>query len=454
MKPWKKSGLLANLGLDTPQLRAWALYDVANSTFATTIAVAVLPIYFSDVLATDLPQNLRSAYWAYFNSTTMLLTALLAPSLGYLADMRAAKKKFLALFTLIGSLLTIGLAFLSPGNWKMAGLIFVIANVAFNAGVVVYESLLPHIAKDDAVHRVSNSAYALGYLGGGILLAINLLWISKPQLFGLSNAASGVKISFVSVGIVWILFTIPLLRKVKEPKKRGPASSEPKETFSHHLVASLFQLVKTLRKMREYPHMLLFLVAFWAFSDAVGTIINMATIYGREVGIKSEDLTLAILLVQFLGVPASFAFGPITHAIGPKKALNITLVIYMCVSVVALFMTTALHFWILACGVAMVQGANQAISRSIFSSMVPLERSGEFFGLFSVSSKFAGLFGPLVFGLVSSQLGASRYSVLFLIFLFVVGLILFNMVDIDAGVAQAKAENEAFDKANGLHSHH
>ncbi len=452
MKSQERTGLLAKLGLRTREQRAWALYDVANSTFATTIAVAVLPIYFSDVLATDLPQNLRSAYWAYFNSFTMLITALFAPTLGYLADLHAAKKKSLALFTCVGAIASMALAFLSPGNWKAAGFIFILANFAFNAGIVVYEALLPHVADEEDVHRVSNSGYALGYLGGGLLLAINLLWISKPTMFGLPNAVAGVKISFISVGVIWIAFMIPLMLRVSEPKSRADIKAKA-DSLSKSLGTSLFQLQHTLRELKNYPQMLLFLISFWAFSDAVGTIINMATIYGREVGISSSDLTVAILFVQFMGVPASFAFGPITHAIGPKKALNITLVVYMLVAIVALFMSTALHFWILAFGVSLVQGANQAISRSIFSSMVPMHRSGEFFGLFSVSSKFAGLFGPLVFGLVSSQLGESRYSVLFLIFLFVIGLILFNRVRIEEGQEQARQENETYQKLTASMPH-
>ncbi|MCX6130239.1 MAG: MFS transporter, partial [Proteobacteria bacterium] len=189
--------------------------------------------------------------------------------------------------------------------------------------------------------------------------------------------------------------------------------------------------------LKDYPQVFLFLLAFWAYSDGIGTIINMATIYGREVGIGANDLIVAILVVQFVGVPCSFVFGPIADRFGPKKALMMTLVIYTLVSIVGYFMSTALHFWILAVGVASVQGASQAISRSIFASMVPLEHSGEFFGLFSISSKFAGLFGPLIFGLLAEYSGGSRLSVLFIVGLFIVGMLLLQKVDVDQGKLQA-----------------
>jgi UMF1 family MFS transporter len=427
--------LLETLGLNRRELRAWALYDVANSAFATTIMVAILPVYFQQQIASDLPAHMRSAYWAYFNAATMIAVALLSPAFGYFADVGGTKKKSLAFFTVVGALASMALALVGQGDWILTGVIYIIANFSFHAGIVFYESLLPHIANEKEVHRVSTSAYALGYLGGGILLAINLAWVTQPQLFGLPDASVGVKLSFVSVGIIWLLFMVPLLRQVPEPlaQKQDVIRAPIQASFT-----ALLQVKRTFSKLRRYPQAMTFLLAFWLYSDAVGTIINMATIYGLEVGISSDDLVLAILLVQFIGVPASFAFGPITHAIGPKKALFITLLIYLGVTSFAYFMSTAWHFWVLAVGVALVQGANQAISRSIFAQMVPLQHSGEFFGLFSVMSKFAGLFGPLVFGLLSSNLGESRYSILFLVFLFVAGMVLLSKVDIEKGKQEAE----------------
>jgi UMF1 family MFS transporter len=426
--------LLDKVGLDTKERRSWALYDVANSSFATTIMVAILPIYFNDVLASSLAPNLRSAYWAYFNAIAMIIVALVSPSLGYLADVCGSKKRYLAYYTVLGALGSFAFAVLEPGQWLMAGVLFVASLFAFHVGIIFYEALLPHISNEQNVHTISASGYAIGYLGGGILLAINLAWIQMPQTFGLPDAGFAVRLSFVSVGVCWILFSLPLFKHVREPRL-----VEARRLSWSLAVTAAFRLRGTFAELKRYPQVLLFLISFWAYSDGVGTIMNMATIYGREVGIASSDLILAILLVQFIGVPASFAFGPITQKIGPKNALFITLFVYTSVSIVAYFMTSALHFWILAVGVSLVQGANQAISRSLFASMVPLEKSGEFFGLFSIWSRFSGLFGPLVFGLLAEYTGGSRSSVIFVVALFVIGIVALQFVDVDKGRADAVA---------------
>ena len=293
---------------------------------------------------------------------------------------------------------------------------------------------LPNISSEENVHKISSSGYAIGYLGGGVLLAINLAWIQMPQTFGIPDAGIAVRLSFVSVGVCWLLFSIPLLRNVREPKQPVVATMSIKLAFS-----ALLRLKNTFIELKKYPQVLLFLISFWAYSDGVGTIMNMATIYGREVGIATSDLIVAILVVQFVGVPASFAFGPITQKIGPKNALFVTLFVYTLVSIVGYFMTTAFHFWILAVGVALVQGANQAISRSLFSTMIPVHKSGEFFGLFSIWSRFSGLFGPLVFGLLAQYTGGSRKAVLFVIALFIIGIIMLKFVSVEKGKADALA---------------
>ncbi|WP_141731656.1 MFS transporter [Oligoflexus tunisiensis] len=423
------SRLLTSLGLNRRELRSWALYDVANSAFATTVMVAVLPLYFHDSLAKDLPEHLRTAYWAYFNSATMIAVALVSPSLGYVADVFSAKKKFLAVFTITGVLATTALAWVQPGQWLLAGLLFVLGCFSFYVGNIFYEALLPHIANDKEIHRVSNSGYAVGYIGGGVILALNLMWIMSPNTFGLPDTAAGIRLSFISVGLCWLFFSLPLFRHVREPGLGNTSGRNMMKTSFE----AVFQLKKTFTQLKHYPDVLMFLLAFWAYSDGIGTIMNMATIYGREVGIGTNDLIAAILVVQFLGVPCSFAFGPITDKIGPKKALMLTLMVYTFISIVGFFMTKTWHFWVLAGGVASVQGASQAISRSVFAQMVPLKHSGEFFGLFSVSSKFAGLFGPLVFGVLAEQTGGSRLSVLFIVLLFVVGMVLLSRVDIERG---------------------
>ncbi len=440
----KTGGLLQSLGLHRRELRSWAYYDVANSAFACTIMVAVLPIYFADVIAEGMSPQKTSSLWAYISTAATLLAVIVAPLLGVIADEGGHKKRFLAIFTGLGAsasaLLCIAdqgtdLFGLPYGNILLTAFLYILASLAFASGEVFYESLLPHIASSKEVHRTSSSGYALGYFGGGVLLAINLAWITMPETFGFSGGDMAVKASFISVGLWWIGFSIPLFKNVKEPKPINPAIN--RKAFLHRVGSSVREILQTLRSIMRYREAFYFLLAFWFYSDGVLTIMKMAAIYGREVGISSDQLIAAILMVQFLGVPFTFMFGPIANRIGSKQALNITIMVYLLMTIGAYFMTSTLHFWLLAIAISAVQGGCQALSRSIYSLMIPKERSSEFFSFFSVSSKFAGIFGTLIFGIVGDLTNSTRAGLLFIVGLFVLGLILVQKVDIERGQQQA-----------------
>ncbi|MBI4521976.1 MAG: MFS transporter [Gemmatimonadetes bacterium] len=433
-RPW-----LQALGLGRPELRAWAMYDWANSAFATTIMAAVLPIYFADVAAADLPQNLRTAYWGYTTSAALLITAVLAPVLGAMADYLGAKKRFLAGFAAIGILASACLYLVSRGEWLLAAILFVLGDIGFAGGNVFYESLLPHVAREHEVDRVSTAGYAMGYVGGGVLLAVNLFWILSPTSFGLSDAGHASRLAFLSVAIWWALFSIPVFRSVAEPAGRLEADETRR---MNPLRVGFTRVVETFREIRLYRHTFLFLIAFWFYNDGIGTIIKMATIYGREIGIGTNHLIGALLLVQFVGIPFTFAFGPLAARLGAKNGLYLTLCVYTGISVLGYFMTVGWHFWLLALAVGMVQGGSQALSRSIYASMIPRGRSSEFFGFYSVSSKFAGILGPALFALVAQLAGGSRLSILSLIVFFVGGMLLLTRVDVDEGRRIARAEDE------------
>ena len=429
--------LLRKIGLHRTDLRSWAYYDIANSSFAVVIMVAILPVYFADVIASDLPSHERTALWAYISSGAMFITALISPFMGNIADRIKGKKKFLFLLTVSGALSSAALAFSGAGTITLTTILYVLGNVSFSLGHVFYESLLVDLCDEEEVHVTSLSAYALGYLASGIILALNLGFVLSPTTFGLADGDAGIKASFISVGIWWLFFSIPLFRNVSESEPENPLKEDQKN-ISYLVSSSVKQLFITLKDSKNLPNLFIFLIGFWFYSDGIGTVMKMATVYGKEVGISNDDLIAAILMIQFVGVPAAFIFCPLAMKIGPKNGLYITLSVYTVMTALSYFMKETWHFWALAFAVALVQGASQALSRSIYATMVPQHRASEFFGFFSVSSKIAGIFGPLIFGIVSQLFGSSRSSLIFVCLLFVVGIICLMKVDVEQGKIEAQ----------------
>jgi UMF1 family MFS transporter len=428
------SGLLRRIGLGDRKHWSWALYDFGNSGFATTIMAVLLPIYFFDVAAKHLPENIRTAYWGYGAGISLLFVALMSPLLGAAADSFGKKKFFILAFTVLGCVSSAALWFVGEGDWPLAMTAYVFGNIGFSGALIFYDSLLPHITHHDQSDHVSLAGYALGYLGGGILLALNLAWISNPEFWGFAGKGDAVRASFISVGVWWFVFTMPLLIWVDEPSVGDSASKTWSEAFS----AAFKSLRITFREIRSYRRVLLFLIAFWVYSDGIGTIIKMATTYGREIGIDQSSLIAAMLATQLLGLPFTFLYSPIVSRFSAKTGLLISLAIYSLISVLAFFMTSAAHFWGLAIMIAFVQGGSQALSRSIFSGMIPKGRSAEFFSFFSVSSKFAGVLGPLIFGLMAQGTGSGRGSILLLVLFFAVGALLVAPLDLSPLTAERK----------------
>lgn len=412
---------------DKPRaVRAWCLYDVANSAFATTVMAAVLPVYFSAVAGQGLdpdPERARvlaSSIWGRANTITMLLTALSAPFLGAIADQLGVRKRVLATLAFLGCLFTAGLSLIGEGDWRAAAILYVLASLGWSGSLVAYDALLPHVASPRRMDAISARGFAWGYLGGGLLLALQLAAILRPGAFGLADANVASRLAFLSVAIWWAVFTIPLLREIREI--RSPARSS--EVFR----GSLRQLVRTFGELRKHRDAFLFLLAFWIYNDGIGTITRMGAIFGAELNIDRSTLIGAILAVQILGFPFALAFGWLARRIGAKQSILVGICGYCLLCVYALFLRSALHFWILAIGVSMFQGGTQAISRSLFASMIPHERSGEFFGFYNLSSKFAGIVGTSMMATLGPLLGSSRYGVLALIVLFAGGAALLTRV--------------------------
>jgi MFS transporter, UMF1 family len=418
---------LARLGLGRPELRAWASYDWGISAFQVAITTALFPIYFPKVVAADLDPARATALLGLVNSVAMALIAVLSPILGALADERGSKKRLLAVFLTLGVASTAALGLATRGDIWLASTCYALAIVGATGSFVFYEALLPHVARPGEIDKVSTAGYAIGYIGGGLLLVLQLLVIQGVVPVGISDTGLLTRLAFVATAVWWGLFSIPLFRGVEEPPALG---GTPTPITARRIVTGL---ATTFRDLRGYPQALLMLVAFLVYNDGIQTIIKLATAVGSEIGIAQGTLIAAIVMVQFVGVPFAFLFGWLATKIGAKRGVLLGVAMYAVIAVIGRNMQSGRDFLILAALVAIVQGGTQALSRSLFARMIPAERSGEFFGLYSVFEKFAGIFGPLTFAASVALTGSSRDGVLGLIIFFVAGFVLLLRVDVAEG---------------------
>jgi UMF1 family MFS transporter len=427
---------LEKLGLGRQDLRAWAMYDWANSAFQTTIIAAVFPIYFHNVAAAGLPPAEATSRFAWATTISIIIVAVIAPLLGAIADYAALKKRLLGIFMGVGVVATAAMYWIQRGDWLFALVLFVIGNVGVAGSIVFYESLLPHLVGESELDRVSSAGYALGYLGGGVLLAINVLMIQKPGLFGIPDVATATRLSMASVAVWWLVFSLPLFRKVPEPARRVEAGERPQ---GNAFLTGVHRLFETFRELRRFKQAFLLLSAFLIYNDGIQTIIRMATTYGSEIGIDENAMIVALLITQFIGVPFAFLFGHLADRIGAKVAVIGGLVVYAGITVLGYFMSNATEFMALAILVGMVQGGTQALSRSLFASMIPRYRSSEFFAFFGVFERYAGILGPALFAWVVERSGTSRNAILSVLAFFVIGGAILVFVNVDEGRRAARA---------------
>lgn len=425
-----KEPLLVRIGLGRRELRAWAMYDWANSAYAAVVMAAVLPPFFSTYFAAGLGPARATKFYALITSLALLVTAVVSPVLGVMADRQRAKKRWLAFFVLLGAA-AVSLLFLVPrGAWLPAGALIMVAAIAFGVSLVFYDGLLPGLASAVEFDRVSAAGYALGYVGGGLLLAGVTLAILQPGLFHLPGPVAATKWGLITVAVWWVGFSLPLFRVVPEPtseRGRWVAGEGPL------VIAACRDLINTFREIRQYRDLFFFLLAFWFYNDGIGTIIKMATIFGAELGIGMGDLVMALLITQFVACPFAFFFGQLGSRIGARRGIYIALAVYSAIAILGFMMTRTWQFYALAILVGTVQGGAQALSRSLFATMVPRGRAGEFFGFFSVSSKFAAVAGPALFAIMIHLTGSSRYAVLSILLFFVAGALLLSRVDLERG---------------------
>ena len=398
--------------MDKASQRAWALYDFGNSTFATTVMAGLFPAFFKQYWSAGIDAATSTWNLGLANGISSLIVVVLAPIVGALADAGQAKKRWLAGFAALGCTATALLFLVPKSNWQLAAAAYAAASVGFASSLVFYDALLVSVADESERDRVSAQGYSWGYLGGGLLFAINVLMVIKPALFGFADASVGVRVSFVSVALWWAVFTLPLLTRVRE---RGGAPR------AHAITRGLSQLLATLRRIRELRPVWMFLLAYWLYIDAVSTVVLMAIDYGLSIGLPRDSLIVALLITQFVGFPAAIAYAKLVPLLGTRRSILLGLCVYAGVTVFGFFMTSAAEFYVLAGVIGLVQGGVGALSRSYFSRLIPPEEAGEFFGFYNMLGKFAAVIGPPLMGLVGLVSGSPRVGILSLLVLLIAG---------------------------------
>jgi len=394
----------------------WALYDWANSAFATTVMAGFFPVFFKQYWNAGIPATESTFRLGVTSGLASLVIALLAPVLGAVADRGGARVRLLMICTVFGSVATLALALVPQGQWLLAAGLFLAASLGFWGGIVFNDSLLLHVAEPAEYDLVSGFGYALGYLGGGLLFAVNVLMTLEPQWFGLPDAAAAVRWSFVSVGAWWLLFALPCALWVRERRE-----DRARPSVGQAVRAGLRELGATLREIARYRPLLWFLAAYILYIDGVNTIIKMAVDYGLSLGFDQSHLVRALLLTQFVAFPAALGFGWLGGRIGARKGIFLALAVYLAATCYAYFLSQPRDFYLLALVVGLVQGGIQSLSRSYYGRLVPEGKSSEFFGFYNMMGKASAIVGPALVGVVAALTGDSRLSILSIVLLFVAG---------------------------------
>jgi UMF1 family MFS transporter len=405
------------------QIVSWAFYDWANSAFATIVLAGFFPLFFKQFWSAQNSVTESTFQLGVGNALASLVIVMLAPLLGTIADVGNLKKRLLVIFSLLGISMTLGLYFVEQNSWFLAISFFVLASIGFSGSIVFNDALLINVTEERNYDRVSAFGYAMGYLGGGILFAVNIAMVTKPGWFGFSSANDAIRFSFITVSIWWLVFSIPLWLFVHEDKTVENYST------SQTIYSAIAQLINTFKKINELKTVVLFLLAYWLYIDGVDTIVRMAVDYGLAIGLDGSDLLLALLMTQFIGFPAAIGFGYIGERIGAKTGIMLAIVVYLAVTIFAYRMNSVEEFYALAITIGLVQGGIQSLSRSLYARIIPKSQSAEFFGFYNMLGKFAAVIGPLMIGIIAAMSGSSRLAMLSVSMLFISGGILLYFVN-------------------------
>ncbi len=430
---------------DRREIRGWMLYDWANSAFSTTVVTVFLGPYLTGLIEAQVGKGntfsllgipiAAGSFFPYCVSVSVFLQVFLLPILGAIADYSNLKRRMMLSFAIVGAASTIGLFFISGSLFVLGGLLFIIANLSFGASIVLYNAFLPEIASEDQRDRVSSGGWALGYAGDGLLLLINLIFYKVMD--GAGQGALAARINLASAGVWWLVFGYISISRLRE---RGARRALP--TGDTYLTIGFKQLSKTLREIRQYPMTLRYLIAYLFYNDGIQTVIVVSAIFGQqELGMNVGDLSMLILMVQIVGIFGALGFGRVADRLGAKRTIVITLVVWSAVAIWSrLSLASVTEFWILGVVIALVLGGSQALSRSLFSQMIPREREAEFFSFYEISERGTSWIGPFLFGFVAQVTGSMRTAIFSLIVLFVGGLVVLLTVNVPRAIREAGNE--------------
>jgi UMF1 family MFS transporter len=409
--------------------KSWILYDVANSAFVLVVVTAVMPIFFKEIAARGVAPEVSTAWWGYANSLSSLILVVLAPTMGTFADYEGWKKRLFAIFLIAGVAATALLFFCREGAWGYCLTVFVVASTCWSGANVFYDAFITDVTEPERMDMVSTAGYAWGYIGSVIpFLAVIGLILGTKSPGGTVIPAAAARAGFVIVAVWWLVFSFPLLRDVRQVYFCPQAD---------HPVAEAFQrMVVTFRHIRGYRNAFLFLLAYFFFIDGINTVITMSVAYGIDIGLSTTTLILAILIIQIIAFPFSLLWGRLAGRFAVKPLLQAGIAIYCLITFIAFLLPSfpsvqarTIVFWILSVLVATSMGGIQALSRSFFGRLVPPDRSAEFFGFYNISGKFATITGPFLVGITGQLAGHSRYGVLSILILFVIGSLVLARVD-------------------------
>ncbi len=431
---------------DKREVRGWMLYDWANSAFSTTVVTVFLGPYLTGLIEAQVGDKgtfallgipiAAESFFTYCVSISVLLQVFFLPILGAIADYSNLKKRLMFFFAVLGAVCTIGLFFITGSLYVLGGLMFILANLAFGASIVFYNAFLPQIASEDQRDKVSSRGWALGYVGGGLLLLFNLILYQLRETIRLDEGTAA-RISIASAGVWWLVFGYFAIKALHE---RGAERQLP--SGESYLKVGFKQLGHTLREIRRYPMTVRYLIAYLLYNDGIQTVIVVSALFGdQELGMDSSSLILLVLMVQFVAFFGALLFGVIAGRTGAKRAIVFSLVIWSGIAIWAqLSLRSVGEFWLLGACVALVMGGSQALSRSLFSQMIPRGREAEFFSFYEISDKGTSWIGTALFGLVTQWTGSMRTAIFSLVVLFVGGLLILITVNVPRAIREAGNE--------------